>query len=64
MSKPTDLLQGPLDLLILKVIALEPMQGRAIEWHGPALGIASAHKKKRQAHEVPALGERITNSAY
>lgn len=30
MSKPTDLLQGTLDLLILKVIALEPMHGWAI----------------------------------
>jgi transcriptional regulator len=30
VSKPTDLLQGTLDLLILKVIALEPMHGWAI----------------------------------
>lgn len=30
MSKPTDLLQGTLDLLILKIIALEPMHGWAI----------------------------------
>jgi len=30
MSKSTDLLQGTLDLLILKVIALEPMHGWAI----------------------------------
>lgn len=30
MSKPTDLIQGTLDLLILKVIALEPMHGWAI----------------------------------
>ena len=30
MSKPTDLLQGTLDLLILKVIGLEPMHGWAI----------------------------------
>jgi hypothetical protein len=27
VSKPTDLVQGTLDLLILKVIALEPMHG-------------------------------------
>ena len=27
MSKPTDLVQGTLDLLILKTIALEPMHG-------------------------------------
>ena len=30
MSKPTGLVQGTLDLLILKVIALEPMHGWAI----------------------------------
>ena len=30
MSKPNDLVQGTLDLLILRVIALEPMHGWAI----------------------------------
>ena len=30
MSKPTDLLQGTLDLLILKILALEPRHGWAI----------------------------------
>ncbi len=30
MSKPTDLVQGTLDLLVLKVIAIEPMHGWAI----------------------------------
>jgi PadR family transcriptional regulator, regulatory protein PadR len=30
MTKPTDLLQGTLDLLILKTIALEPAHGWAI----------------------------------
>ncbi len=30
MGKPTDLLQGTLDLLILKTIALEPLHGWAI----------------------------------
>src|SRR5436190_5895346 len=30
MSKPPDLVQGTLDLLILKVLALEPMHGWAI----------------------------------
>ena len=30
MSKPVDLVQGTLDLLILKVVALEPMHGWAI----------------------------------
>jgi transcriptional regulator len=30
MSKPTDLVQGTLDLLILKVVAHEPMHGWAI----------------------------------
>jgi transcriptional regulator len=30
MSKPNDLVQGTLDLLILKLLALEPMHGWAI----------------------------------
>jgi PadR family transcriptional regulator PadR len=30
MSKPTDLVQGTLDLLILKIIALEPLHGWGI----------------------------------
>jgi len=30
MSKPTDLVQGTLDLLILKMLALEPMHGWAV----------------------------------
>jgi PadR family transcriptional regulator PadR len=30
MSKPADLVQGTLDLLVLKIIALEPMHGWAI----------------------------------
>jgi PadR family transcriptional regulator PadR len=30
MSKPTDLVQGTLDLLILKTVALEPMHGWAV----------------------------------
>lgn len=30
MSKPTDLVQGTVDLLILKIVAIEPMHGWAI----------------------------------
>ena len=30
MTKPADLVQGTLDLLILRVVALEPMHGWAI----------------------------------
>ena len=30
MRKPSDLLQGTLDLLILKILALEPLNGWAI----------------------------------
>jgi PadR family transcriptional regulator, regulatory protein PadR len=30
MSKPADLVQGTLDLLLLKILALEPMNGHAI----------------------------------
>ena len=30
MSKPPDLMQGTLDLLLLKILALAPMNGQAI----------------------------------
>jgi PadR family transcriptional regulator PadR len=30
MSKPSDLLQGTLDLLLLKILALEPLHGVAV----------------------------------
>ncbi len=30
MSKPSDLVQGTLDLLLLKILALEPLNGFAI----------------------------------
>jgi len=30
MSKPSDMMQGTLDLLLLKILALEPMNGFAI----------------------------------
>lgn len=30
MSRPTDLVQGTLDLLILKILALEPLNGWAV----------------------------------
>jgi PadR family transcriptional regulator PadR len=30
MSKPTDLVQGTLDLLVLKILAVQPMHGWAI----------------------------------
>ena len=30
MSRPTDLVQGTLDLLLLKILALEPLNGWAI----------------------------------
>jgi PadR family transcriptional regulator PadR len=46
MSKPTDLVQGTLDLLILKVIALEPMHGWAI-----------AHRIRQMSNEVLQVGQ-------
>ena len=30
MSKPTDLIQGTLDCFVLKILASEPLHGRAI----------------------------------
>ena len=45
MSKPTDLVQGTLDLLILKILALEPMHGWAI-----------AERLKQMSKEVLQVG--------
>jgi transcriptional regulator len=41
MSRPTDLVQGTLDLLVLRTLALEPMHGWAI-----------ANRIKQVSHEV------------
>ena len=46
MSKPTDLVQGTLDLLILKVLALEPMHGWAI-----------AHRIRQMSSDVLRVGQ-------
>jgi transcriptional regulator len=46
MSKPTEMVQGTLDLLILKIIALEPMHGWAI-----------AHRIRQMSNEVLQVGQ-------
>jgi PadR family transcriptional regulator len=46
LSKPTDLVQGTLDLLILKVLALEPMHGWAI-----------AQRIRQMSNEVLQVGQ-------
>jgi len=46
MSKPTDLVQGTLDLLILKVVALEPMHGWAI-----------AHRIQQMSRDILQVGQ-------
>ncbi|RPI21919.1 MAG: PadR family transcriptional regulator [Acidobacteria bacterium] len=46
MSKPTDLVQGTLDLLILKILALEPMHGWAI-----------AQRIRQMSNEVLQVGQ-------
>ena len=46
MSKPTDLVQGTLDMLILKIIALEPMHGWAI-----------AQRIRQQSNDVLLVGQ-------
>lgn len=46
MSKPTDLVQGTLDLLILTVVALEPMHGWAI-----------AHRIQQMSSDVLQVGQ-------
>jgi len=46
VSKPTDLVQGTLDLLILKILTLEPMHGWAI-----------AHRIHQMSSEVLQVGQ-------
>ena len=46
MSKPTDLVQGTLDLLILRVLALDPMHGWAI-----------AHRIRQMSSEELRVGQ-------
>jgi transcriptional regulator len=46
LSKPTDLVQGTLDLLILKILALEPMHGWAI-----------AQRIRQMSNEVLQVGQ-------
>jgi PadR family transcriptional regulator len=61
MSKPTDLVQGTLDLLILKTVALEPMHG----W-GIAQRIRQVSKEVLQVNQgalYPAL-HRLEQSGW
>ena len=61
MSKPTDLVQGTLDILILKTIALEPMHG----W-GIAQRIRQVSKEVLQVNQgalYPAL-HRLEQSGW
>ncbi len=61
MGKPTDLVQGTLDLLILKTIALEPMHG----W-GIAVRIRQVSKEVLQVNQgalYPAL-HRLEQSGW
>jgi len=46
MTKPKDLVQGTLDLLILRIVALEPMHGWAI-----------AHRIRQMSSEVLQVGQ-------
>ena len=41
MSKPSDLMQGTLDMLVLKILALEPMNGFAVTPRLAILGIVA-----------------------
>ena len=43
MSRPSDLVQGTLDLLILKILALEPLHGWAIAANWDRLSAAISH---------------------
>jgi PadR family transcriptional regulator, regulatory protein PadR len=72
VSKPTDLVQGTLDLLILRVIALEPMHGWAIaqrikQMSGDVLQVGQGslypalHKLEQQGWIAAEWGESENN---
>jgi len=72
MSKPTDLVQGTLDLLILRVIALEPTHGWAIaqrikQMSGDVLQVGQGslypalHKLEQQGWIAAEWGESENN---
>ena len=59
MSKPQDLLQGTLDLLILKILALEPLNGwsigerlKQVEWK------ASENNRRAKFYSLTRLGRK------
>ena len=55
ISKPTDLVQDPLDLLIMKILAIEPLHGWAIGQSGDVLQVSAGslypalHKLEQEA---------------
>lgn len=72
MSKPTDLVQGTLDLLILKTLALEPLHGWAIAQRIKQLSndvlqvqqgslYPALHRLEQQAWITAAWGESDNN---
>ena len=73
MSKPSDLLQGTLDMLVLKILALEPLNGWAVsqrlkQMSSDVLGVSDGslypalHKLEQQgwitAHWKPSENNR------
>ncbi len=61
MGKPTDLVQGTLDLLILKTISLEPMNGWAIAKR--IVQVSNDVLQVQQGSLYPAL-HRLENQAW
>src|ERR1700678_884806 len=53
MSKPTDLVQGTLDLLVLKILALQPLHGWALRQRLKQVSGAGLHVSDRVIY--PAL---------
>jgi len=59
MGKPTDLVQGTLDLLILKTLSLEPMNGWAIAKRIVQVSaLAGYPPARRAAHVNPTVALR------
>jgi len=57
MGKPTDLVQGTLDLLILKTLSLEPMNGWAIAKR--IVQVSNSVLQVQQGAVLQKLSERV-----
>ena len=68
MSKPSDLVQGTLDLLVLKILARGPLNGWAIsqrlkQTSGEVLQVSESRVSQIRSQALRRLREEISKSA-